>query len=135
MAWLFKRRRNATDELIGAIINGELKRRETDALVEQKRLEHELRKLELEGQQLEARGEEQRRDRADREKLRQERQQHAARIREIRAERKRTASAQPADAHPGDCKVCVNPSDPSLTERDITWHHNGHREGPSIWAN
>ncbi len=130
MSW-FRRPPSATELLVKAIIDGELRRRETDALLEQKRSEFDLRKLELEGAQLEARGEEMRRERADREKLRQERQQHAAHIREIRAAKRAASNSQ--DDSAGPCRVCKNQSDPTLTAREIEWHSMGHREG-SIWA-
>lgn len=123
--WPFSRKPSVQAKLLESILAGELKRREIDSNIETNRAQLELRKLELEGQQLEARGEEMRRDRADREKLRQERIAHAARIREIRAEKKRQAELpMSGNRHdPTRCKACRNPSDPSLTADEIEAHY------------
>lgn len=128
--WPFKRKVTPTEVLVEQIIQEGIERRKVDAEIASRHHSLEMRKLELEMEHIEALGDERRKERADREQTRRARQQAAALAREAAA-RKRMAA--PTDE--GACKVCINPSDPGLTARDIEWHANGHREGPSIWQN
>ena len=120
-------RKSAKAELIDAIIQEGIERRKIDAAIEDKKHALELRKLELEMEHIEQLGEERRKDRAERENARLVRQKAAAYAREVRKQNKQQGDASV-------CRVCLNGSDPSLTAREIEWHHNGHKEGPSIWS-
>lgn len=131
MGW-WKKTTTAEQALTQQILQEGIERRKIDAEVASKMRDLEMKKLELEMEHIEALGEERRKDRADREAVRTARKQAAAHAREVLA-RKNAAPTQP-EADAGICKVCRNSSDPSLTERDITWHVNGHRDGPSLWS-
>lgn len=127
MGW-FTRRKAPTEILVEQIIQEGIERRKLDHEVASKTREFELRKLEIEMEHIEAIGEERRRDRADKAAARKVRQEWAARARDIKEQQKNGAQVGEK------CPVCANPSDPNLTIPQLEWHVNGHRQGPSLWA-
>ncbi len=111
-----------SEQLITAIVSGELKRRELADVADQRRAELDLKKMELEMSHLEQIGEEKRKDAADRQRLRELRQASAQNARNVRAQKR---GAQP-EQQP--CRVCASGgTDPSLTADEILYHHAGHR--------
>jgi hypothetical protein len=67
---------------------------------------------------------------------RQEERKMAEAARQARRDSARDAreklAAQRRTGKQGDCKVCANPSDPSLTTSDIAFHYNQHALGPPL---
>lgn len=125
MGW-FKRRERADERLLRAFLQTDAKRIEAAALVDAKKSELELRRLELEMEHIEALGEERRKDAREREANRAARRAAAAAAREKGAAKRAAAAGQ------GDftkCRVCADPSSASLTPDEIWWHGSGHPEG------
>ena len=121
MGW-FSRRKTDTDRLVESIIAGELKRRELDAIAEQKRLDFELRKIEIETENLELIAKEKRNDAGFREELRAMRREAGRKSAVARAEKKAAAANEPVA-----CPVCRDPGSAGLTAAQIEYHHLGHR--------
>lgn len=111
-----------SEQLITAIVSGELKRRELADVADQRRAELDLKKMELEMSHLETIGEEKRKDAADRQRLRELRQQSAQNARNVRAQKRGTQTTEQP------CRVCASGgTEASLTAEEILFHHAGHR--------
>lgn len=127
--WPWKHRVSPTEALVSEIIKEGLERRKIDSEILARQREFDLKKLEIEMEHLTETAEERRKDRAANAAAREARQRAAAHMREVNAAKRNP----PQDD--GACRVCRDPGNPGLTAREIEWHHNGHREGPSIWSN
>lgn len=125
MGWFFNRARRPDVLLMEALLKQETERLKQQAELDASRRAIEMRRMELEFENLERLGSEKRKDAEDRERLREQRRKWAASAREI----KRQKLAAGAGAGANGCRVCTNPSDPSLTSAEITWHYNGHALG------
>lgn len=119
---------SVSEQLITAIVSGELKRRELADVADQRRSEIELKKMELEMSHLSELGEERRKDAVEKQRLRELRQQAAQNARAAKA-----AKRNGHQADQGICRVCVNDKEPSLTADEILWHHAGHRAPVQQW--
>ncbi len=127
MSW-FRRREKPDERLLRAFLQTDAKRIEAAALVDSKKHELELRRLELEMEHLEVLGEERRKDQREKESNRKARQEAAANAREMK---RRKAIGAAAPGAPTSCRVCAEPSAVYLTAEEIWWHGQGHpAQGP-----
>jgi hypothetical protein len=127
LSWLFPSRqreaRQADVELLKVLMLGQTEASTQRTALEMKRQELEIRRMELEFENLERVGEERRRERDAAQKLREQRREWSAKARAAI----RTKNAQAVVGGSGECRVCRNPGDPTLTANEIAWHHGGHR--------
>lgn len=94
------------------------------------RFDLDKRKLELEFENVSAIGEQKRADMKMAEEIRATRRAAAKENRKKREENLAKGLPNGRNAFPGEairgCKVCNDPSNPTLTAHEIMWHHEGH---------
>jgi DNA repair exonuclease SbcCD ATPase subunit len=122
---LFKSRSRAADprdSLLEALLKIESARLASASELQQRRDELELQKLKLEIENAETLAKVKAEQERAREELREIRRANLAKAREKWRQQQAERRAAPATS----CRVCTNPSDPSLTVEEITYHHAGH---------
>jgi hypothetical protein len=129
MRWPWSRREDRAQDLLKTFLDVEGKRLEATALLEGKRGELELAKLKIEVENADTLQKARAEDMKLRAEIRQGQRERAAQAREKRAEKQKAAAAAAANpqGQQGECRVCRNQSDASLTMQEIAWHHSGHR--------
>lgn len=127
--WPFRKRGpSATDQLLQRFLALEESRLAHAATMEDRRQQLELQRLKIEVENAETLQKVKAQEAKDREELRQTRAKATAIAREAKAaKRVATQSGAGAAQTPDGCRVCANPSDPTLTTHDVNFHYSGHR--------
>lgn len=121
------RRRQADRELLSSLLEIERARMDARVRIETMRDEIELKKAELELSHIEQRTHAEIELQEAKEKLRKDRRESSRKARERLAERRAAMGPTALGFLPnGNCRVCLNGSDPSLSAGEIQWHHAGH---------